>query len=121
MVVIKSAVAALLAAGSFVVAHPGEHHDHDEVAHHIAKRTDHANSINKRLAACAGQPEYEALKKRGQERRIKKAEELRQKRGIPLDSEYCATYSVKIGQTLTHTHSALLHTPPLGGSCQRKA
>lgn len=93
MVVIKSALAAILAAGTFIaptVAHPGEHHDHDEVKRAIAKRSEHAMHIQRSLAACAGKPSYERLKRQGQERRFKKAQELRKKRNIPLDSGYYA-------------------------------
>lgn len=90
MVLINAAYAVLVAASSLVgpaLAHPGEHHDHAEVMEHLQKRSELAAHVQRGLDACQGHPEFEALKRRGLERRAKKAAELRQARGISQDSK----------------------------------
>ena len=86
--------AAILAGTAF--AHPGEHHDHNNVEHQLVRRAEHAASIQKRLDNCQSHPAYAAIKARGQERRFKAAEERREKRGILLDSQLQSAPAVLI-------------------------
>ncbi|KAF2229980.1 aromatic compound dioxygenase [Viridothelium virens] len=69
-------------------AHPGEHHDHAEVHHEIVKRNAHGAMIQRGLAACASNPEFRALKARGETRRYEKARAMRKARGLDMEKPY---------------------------------
>ena len=73
----------LFALASFTAAHPGEHHDHDEVLAELAARSVHAARIQSGLAGCARDPSFKALRKRGEVRRSDKASKLRSVRSLP--------------------------------------
>jgi len=63
MVYISTPLSALLAAAAIVsnvMAHPGEHHDEDEVRVELVKRNLHAQHIARGLEKCAGSVEYQA-------------------------------------------------------------
>ncbi|GME37095.1 GPI anchored cell wall protein [Neofusicoccum parvum] len=76
-----SAVAAV-AAASLVVAHPGEHHDHNKVKREIVARDALAARSGNSLSKCAGSLKARALHERAVARRAATAERLRKERGI---------------------------------------
>lgn len=89
MVNFNSIIGKLFAASTILAvaqAHPGEAHDHEEHAHALAKRSEHASNIARGLESCASHPNYLALQKRASARRAAKANALRKTRNIPLDS-----------------------------------
>lgn len=90
MVRLLTLLPSLAAIASFVpnaAAHPGEHHDESEVRAEIAKRGLHADHIRRGLANCAGNAKFHAINARAMERRFAKAQELRSKRGLPLNRQ----------------------------------
>jgi len=94
MVRLSASFPALLAAAAFVsetVAHPGEHHDKEEVRSELARLDVHARHIARGLEKCAGNAKYQALQARAIERRHVKALDMRKKRGLPLTCELAIT------------------------------
>lgn len=67
---------------STAIAHPGEHHDREEIAREIAIRTKLAASAKRQLAQCSSSVSARALHQRSVERRAAKALRLRTERGI---------------------------------------
>ncbi|KAF2092201.1 aromatic compound dioxygenase [Saccharata proteae CBS 121410] len=78
---IAGAVAAAALSAS-VIAHPGEHHDHDEVKRTIAARDHHAANAKRSLDACSNSLKHRELAARNVARRSQLVKDLRQKRGI---------------------------------------
>ena len=68
-------------------SHPGEQHSHEEVRRELAKRDAHAANIQRGLTACANNPAFRALKERSETRRYEKAQELRDKRSLDMQSK----------------------------------
>ncbi|ROW15677.1 hypothetical protein VPNG_02170 [Cytospora leucostoma] len=77
----KMAAAGLtLAAG--VLAHPGEHHDHEEIRRDIEARDLNAAIGARALAQCSGGATARRMKQRSVQRRADKVRALREARGI---------------------------------------
>lgn len=94
MVRLSASFPALLVAAAFVsetVAHPGEHHDEEEVRTELARLDLHARHIARGLEKCAGNAKYQALQARAIERRHAKALDMRKKRDLPLTCESAIT------------------------------
>ncbi|KAF2226631.1 Intradiol ring-cleavage dioxygenase [Elsinoe ampelina] len=87
---VKINTSLLLGAGlaGFAAAHPGEHEHHDEAA--VAAQIEYGKMIKRGLQNCESSPAYQAIHARAQERRWEKAQKLRQKRGIALETPYKA-------------------------------
>ncbi|PNS18593.1 hypothetical protein CAC42_5132 [Sphaceloma murrayae] len=88
MVKLNSSVLLGAALAGLAVAHPGEHEHHDEAA--VAQQLEYAAMIKRGLANCENSPSYAAIMERAQQRRWDKAQKLRAKRGIDLNSPYKA-------------------------------
>ncbi|KAF2995983.1 hypothetical protein G7054_g5715 [Neopestalotiopsis clavispora] len=73
---------AIAAFTGLVAAHPGEKHDAHHLKREIAARDNYARFGARSLANCAGSTQAQALKARSIERRAKRVDNLRQKRGI---------------------------------------
>lgn len=67
---------------AFSNAHPGEHHDHEEIRRSIAKREVLANNHARSLERCSNVEAHKQLKERTISRRAETARELRAKRGL---------------------------------------
>jgi cob(I)alamin adenosyltransferase len=84
MVKVTNTFVALLASSLIgsAVAHPGEHHDHEEVKREISERSQHAAYAKRTLANCTNSVSSRALKARSVARRAERAQQLRAARGI---------------------------------------
>lgn len=67
------------------VAHPGEHHDHEQVKRELHQHGILARSGAQSLSKCAGTVKARALEQGAIARRAATAERLRNERGIPTD------------------------------------
>jgi hypothetical protein len=80
MVYINTLITASLATAGLIgqtIAHPGEHHDHDEHKKALVTRDLHAAHLARGLAACANSKAIRDLHARAETRRFQKAEALR--------------------------------------------
>lgn len=78
---LTSSITALTLFG-LCLAHPGEHHDHEEVAHSIRRREALAQHTRRSLDQCTQSSQHQALTERGIARRAAHVNSLRKKRGI---------------------------------------
>ncbi|KAH9824633.1 Intradiol ring-cleavage dioxygenase, core [Teratosphaeria destructans] len=76
------ALLSALCASSLVAAHPGEHHDHEEIAKQIKARDFRAAHTKRSINKCEGSAKYQETKKRSIARRSEAVQGLRAARGI---------------------------------------
>ena len=73
---------------SLVSAHPGEHHDPEEVAKEIQVRDSLATRAKRSISQFETTPEYQLLAKRSAARRSQAVRDLRKKHGIVSSKSY---------------------------------
>lgn len=93
------------AAVSGILAHPGEHHDDEEVAAGITKRNAQGAVAARSLAECSTKLKYRQLQERAMTRRFHKAEKMRRDRGI-ASSRSCPIHQFK--SFVFHASTSLL-------------
>jgi len=79
---------------SSVIAHPGEHHDADDLKRQIAARQQMASAAKRSLSACASTLRHRQLNTRSVSRRANIARDLREKRGITSSEFQIRTFEL---------------------------
>lgn len=77
-----SKIAAVAALAASVVAHPGEHHDHQAIKREIVARNQMASAAKRSINACSNSLKHREVAARSVARRAQVARDLRAKRNI---------------------------------------
>ncbi|KAH6683340.1 GPI anchored dioxygenase-like protein [Halenospora varia] len=77
-----SKIAAVAALAASVVAHPGEHHDHQAIKREIVARNQMASAAKRSIDACSNSLKHREVAARSVARRAQVARDLRAKRNI---------------------------------------